>query len=126
MKEIEEMANYLYNKQGEIDTSNPFEVATALYNAGYRKVDENYERYKQKYCCWCSYTTQAYQKAEKDTAREILQKIRTELENYRTENEEYVGAEWLLNASLLCGEFAHDKLDEIAAEYDVELGEVEE
>ena len=40
-KQIEEMANALYCKQDEYDISNPFEVAKAVIDLGYQKINED-------------------------------------------------------------------------------------
>ena len=39
-KQIDSLANALYNKQDEFDMSNPFEVANCVINLGYRKIPE--------------------------------------------------------------------------------------
>lgn len=55
-----DLANALYQRQDEFDLSNPFEVAKAVINLGYRKIKENevviskdnYETYKQVLSEW--------------------------------------------------------------------------
>lgn len=56
-KQIEEMANILYGRQDEVDLTDPYTVAEALYNAGYRKQDEVLKRVAEelKDFVWAGY-----------------------------------------------------------------------
>ena len=130
---IEEMAHTLYCKQDKFDLSNPFEVAKAVVEEGYRKTPkeavvltrEEFDEIKQ-YQGYIPELKKAFDKIRKETAREILDYLKA-----RNESTEHIFQKC---ASKLVGEdyrtartdYQRDLemfFNEIAEQYGVEVKE---
>ena len=70
---IEELGNTLYCKQDKFDLSNPFEVAKAVVEEGYRKIPEGaVVLTREENEKWIDFLELNIKKARKETARELL------------------------------------------------------
>lgn len=78
---IEELAHTLYCKQDKFDLSNPFEVAKAVVEEGYRKVPEGAVVLpREEYNAWVNYYNDVGQQIRKETAMEYYKAMKEIIE----------------------------------------------
>jgi predicted Holliday junction resolvase-like endonuclease len=77
---IEELAHTLYCKQDKFDLSNPFEVAKAVVEEGYRKIPEGGAILsKEENEKWVEWLEMNIKKARKETARKFASFVKSKL-----------------------------------------------
>ena len=126
-KEIEEMAEIIFNSRYKNGYISPLKGANALYNAGYRKIPENavvltreeYTNYLVEYIG----VKEIAERIRKETAEKFAERARQRLDEYRLENEYFTDNEpngnlWQMNSSIFYLEVIDEGglIDEIANE----------
>ena len=132
--DVIKLANALYNVQDNYDLSNPFEVAKAVIELGYRKKDkgevtikkEEYDELKK-----CTYNSErvlrwltAFDEKATELIKGFAEKVKSSLDEYRLSEEWVEGKnQWLLDSTFFCAEVVNPDglIDRLANEFVKEI-----